>query len=106
MEQYCGEGLLALGERPTAVVSGGAWVAQTRLGRAYGCGAAAQEQRARVWAGAGGGAVKSSGAAAAWSGEQAARERRRSGVRARVQGGSFARGKNNSETDAWGPRRG
>jgi len=68
VEQYCGEGLLALGERPTAVVSGGAWVAQTRLGRAYGCGAAAQEQRARV---------------AAWSGEQAARERRRSGVRAR-----------------------
>ena len=82
MEQYCEEGLLALGERPTAVVSSGAWVAQTRLGRAYGCGAAAQGQRARVWASAGGGAVKSSGAAAAWSGEQAARERRRRGVRA------------------------
>ena len=39
---------------------------------------------------AGGGAVESSGAAAAWSGEQAARERRRrSGVRARVQGRRF-----------------
>ena len=89
MEQYCGEGLLALGERPTAVVSGGAWVAQTRLERAYGCGAAAQEQRERVWASAGGGAVKSSGAAAAWSGEPAAHERRRSGVRARGAGRRF-----------------
>ena len=89
MEQYCGEGLLVLGERPTAVVSGGAWVAQARLGRASGCGAAAQEQRARVWASAGGGAVKSSGAAAARSGEQAARERRRSGVRARGAGRRF-----------------
>jgi len=51
--------LLALGERPTATVSGGAWVAQARLGRANGYGAAAQEQRARgVWACAGGGVVK------------------------------------------------
>ena len=98
--------MLSLGERPTAGVSGGAWVAQARLGRASGCGAAAQEQRARVWASTGGGAVKSSGAGVAWSGEQAARERRRSGVRARVQGGGFARGKKNSETDAWGLRRG
>ena len=48
VEQYCGEGLLALRERPTAVVSGGAWVAQARLGRASGCGAAAQEQRRAV----------------------------------------------------------
>ena len=82
-------------------------MAQVRLGRASGCGAAVQEQRARgVWASAGGGAVKSSGAAAAWSGEQAAREQRRSGVRARVQGGGFARRKKNSEIDAWGPRKG
>ena len=71
------------------MVSGGAWVAQARLGRASGCGAAAQEQRARVWASACGGAVKSSGAAAAWRGEQAARERRRSGVRARGAGRRF-----------------
>ena len=107
----CGECVLALQAAAQnldggGLVVSGAQVAQARRGCASDCGAAAQEQRARVWASAGGGAVKSSGAAAAWSGEQAARERRRSGVRARVQGGGFARGKNNSETDAWGPRRG
>ena len=61
VEQYCGEGLLSLGERerPTAVVSGGAWVAQARRGCVSGCGAAAQEQRTRgVWACTGGGAVE------------------------------------------------
>jgi len=93
VEQYCGEGLLSLGERPTAVVSGGAWVAQARLGRASGCGAAAQEQRARVWASAGGGAVKSSGAEA--------EGRRRSGGGGAAygrgyKGGGFARRKKNS----------
>ena len=86
--------MLALGERPTAALSGGAWVAQARLGRASGCGAAAQEQRARgVWASAGGGAVKSSGAEA--------EGRRRSGGGGAAygrgyKGSGFARRKKNS----------
>ena len=78
--------MLALGERPTAVV-------QARLGRAYGCGAVAQEQRARVWVCAGGGTVKSSGAEA--------EGRRRSGGGGTAygrgyKGGGFTRRRKNS----------
>ena len=96
--------MLALGERPTAEVSGGAWVAQARLGRASGCGAVAQEQRARgVWANAGGGAVKSSGA------EAEGRCRSGGGGVAYgrgYRGGGFARRKKQTcETDAWDPRK-
>ena len=78
---------------------GGAELGWRRPGgqrRTGGAGTAQARERLRsssageIGSRAGGGAVESSGAAAAWSGEQAARERRRrSGVRARVQGRRF-----------------
>ena len=77
-------------------------MAQARLGRASGCGAVAQEQRARgVWASAGGGAVKSSGAEA--------EGRRRSGGGGAAygrgyKGSGFARRKKNSVKLTWGAR--
>ena len=81
------------------LVVSGAQVVQARCGRAGDCGAAARKRWGRARAAA---QWRASGAAAAWRGEQAARERRRRGVRARVQGGGFARRKRNrSETDAW-----
>ena len=75
----CGE-VVGGGERRREGGTGVAW-ARERLWSS-----SAGEVGSRV----GGGAVESSGAAAAWSGEQAARERRRrSGVRAWVQGRRF-----------------
>ena len=76
------------------LVVSGAQVAQARRGRASDCGVGAQERWGRARAAA---QWRASGAAAAWRGEQAARERRRRGVRARVQGGGFARRKRYSE---------
>ena len=94
------------------LVVSGAQVVQARCGRVSDCRAAAQERWGRAWAAAqwraqarrrlgvtsrrrvsGGG-----GAAQEW--------RRRSGERARVQGGGFARRKKNSgETDASDPQK-
>ena len=76
------------------LVVSGAQVVQAQRRRASDCGAAAQKRWGRARAAA---QWRASGAAAAWRGEQAARERRRRGVRARVQGGGFARRKRNSE---------
>src|SRR6185312_10338709 len=85
---------------------GAAWKAAAR-----GAGGAGQRRAAQRGAGAGAARARAlaRGAAAKWSrsGPRAAAEglaqewRRRSGVRARVQGGGFARRKKNSEADAW-----
>ena len=95
----CGDCVLALQAAAQdldggGLVVSGAQVAQARRGRASDCGAGAQERWGRARAAA---QWRASGAAAAWRGEQAARERRRRGVRARVQGGGFARRKIYSE---------
>ena len=87
----CGDCVLALQAEAQdldggGLVVSGAQVAQARRGRASDCEAAAQERWGRARAAA---QWRASGAAAAWSGEQAARR----GVRARVQGGGFARRK-------------
>src|SRR6185312_12746714 len=82
------------------LVVSGAQVVQARCGRAGDCGAAARKRRGRARAAA---QWRASGAAAAWSGEQAARERRRrSGERARVWAAVSREGRKTvSETDAW-----
>ena len=71
-----------------------------------GAGVGAGAVRERRWRGARRDGEEELERRACGSGGAAQEWRRRSGVRARVQGGGFARGKKNSETDAWGPRRG